>query len=69
MASFSPTADPLSMLLLAVPLIAFYFMAGGIALLNDRRRAKKSEAIEIDSATIAPAAPIDAAAPIDTSDS
>ncbi len=68
-ASFSPTADPLSMLLLAVPLIAFYFIAGGIALLNDRRRGKKSEAIEVDSGTIAPAAPIEAASPIDKSDS
>lgn len=37
-AAFTPSADPLTMLLLAVPLIAFYFAAGGIALLNDRRR-------------------------------
>ena len=64
-ASFSPTADPLSMLMLALPLIGFYFLAGGISLLKDRRRAKKSESIETESGTIAAAAPIEAAAPID----
>lgn len=37
-AAFTPSADPLTMLLLALPLYAFYFAAGGIALLNDRRR-------------------------------
>lgn len=37
-AAFTPSADPLTMLLLAIPLIIFYFAAGGIALLNDRRR-------------------------------
>ena len=37
-AAFTPSADPLTMLLLAVPLYIFYFAAGGIALLNDRRR-------------------------------
>ena len=68
-ASFSPTADPLSMLMLALPLIGFYFLAGGISLLNDRRRAKKSESIEMESGTIAPAAPIEAAAPIEESQS
>ncbi len=40
-AAFTPTGDPLTMALLAVPLCAFYFMAGGIALLVDRRRAKR----------------------------
>ena len=45
-AAFSPTADPLSMVLLSAPLILFYFMAGGIALLVDRKRDKKAEAIE-----------------------
>ncbi|MEY3737140.1 MAG: hypothetical protein RLZZ251_856 [Actinomycetota bacterium] len=37
-AGFTPSADPLSMLALAVPLILLYLMAGLIALLNDRRR-------------------------------
>ena len=42
-AGFTPSADPLSMILLAVPLIALYFGAGGIALLNDKRRARRSK--------------------------
>lgn len=42
-AGFTPSPDPLSMIALAVPLILLYFMAGGIALLNDRRRRKKAE--------------------------
>lgn len=41
-AAFTPTADPITMALLALPLCAFYFMAGGIALLVDRRRAKRA---------------------------
>jgi sec-independent protein translocase protein TatC len=65
-AGFTPSADPLSMLLLAVPLISLYFMAGGIALLNDRRRAKKFKASEGGEGVIAPAAPIESAAPIDS---
>ena len=39
--TFVPTSDPLTMGLLALPLVAFYFLAGGVALLNDRRRAAK----------------------------
>ena len=59
-AAFSPTADPLSMAALALPLIAFYFGAGGIALLVDKKRDRKSRLVADDDA-----APIDAAAPID----
>jgi sec-independent protein translocase protein TatC len=44
-AGFTPSADPLSMLALAVPLIGLYVMSGVFALLNDRRRARKSEAL------------------------
>jgi sec-independent protein translocase protein TatC len=44
-AAFSPTADPLSMAALAVPLIFLYFGAGGIALLVDKRRAKKQASL------------------------
>lgn len=40
-AAFTPTGDPLTMALLALPLVGFYFAAGGIALLVDRRRAKR----------------------------
>ena len=37
-AMFTPTGDPLTMSLLAVPLVVFYLLAGGIAMLVDRRR-------------------------------
>ncbi len=46
-AGFTPSADPLSMLALAVPLILLYLMAGGIALINDRRRERKARANEL----------------------
>jgi len=51
-AALSPTADPLSMILLSAPLILFYFMAGLIALLVDKRRDKQQEAIETGSTRI-----------------
>jgi len=44
-AGFTPSADPLSMLALAVPLIGLYLISGVFALFNDRRRARKSEAL------------------------
>jgi sec-independent protein translocase protein TatC len=53
-AAFSPTADPLSMAALALPLIALYFGAGGIAILVDNRRDRRKSKISIDEA-----APID----------
>jgi sec-independent protein translocase protein TatC len=59
-AAFSPTADPLSMAALAVPLILFYFGAGGIALLVDKKREKKSKVIGDNQA-----ADIDEASPIE----
>ena len=40
-AAFTPTGDPMTMALLALPLCLFYFIAGGIALLVDRRREKR----------------------------
>jgi sec-independent protein translocase protein TatC len=42
-AAFSPTGDPLTMSLLALPLILLYFLAGGFALVNDRRRSRRAE--------------------------
>lgn len=45
-AGFTPSADPLSMALLAVPLILLYLLSGLFALWNDRRRAKKE--IDLD---------------------
>ena len=59
-AAFSPTADPLSMAALALPLIVFYFGAGGIALLVDKKRDRKSKQIGDNQA-----ADIDQASPID----
>jgi hypothetical protein len=44
-------------------------MAGGIALLNDRRRGKKLKESEGGEGEILPAAPIESAAPIDQLDS
>jgi len=38
----TPSADPLSMLALATPIWALYFLAVGVALLNDRRRARRN---------------------------
>lgn len=58
-AAFSPTADPLSMLLLAAPLIVFYFAAGAIAVLVDRRRDKRSSTLQTG------VSPIEAATPIE----
>ena len=40
-ATFVPTSDPFTMGILALPLVGFYFAAGVVALLNDRRRAAK----------------------------
>jgi sec-independent protein translocase protein TatC len=46
-AGFTPSADPLSMIALAIPLIALYLAAGSIAILNDKRRAKKMIASDL----------------------
>jgi len=37
----TPTADPMSMFLLMGPLAALYFIAVGVAVLNDKRRARR----------------------------
>lgn len=37
----TPAADVVSMVLLAIPMVALYFMAAGVSWINDRRRAKK----------------------------
>ena len=42
----TPTAEPISMLLLMIPLIILYFAAAGIAYLNDRRKRKKAEELD-----------------------
>ena len=63
-AAFSPTADPLSMAALAVPLIFLYFGAGAIALLVDKRRAKKASSMSDTQAS-----EIDLVKPIDSPES
>lgn len=40
----TPATDILSMLLLAIPMVVLYFLAVGVALLNDRRRARREAA-------------------------
>lgn len=49
----TPTADPMSMFLLMGPLSGLYFVAVGIAVLNDKRRARRDaklldEELEVD---------------------
>jgi len=58
-AAFTPTADPFTMALLALPLCILYFMAGGIALLVDKRRDKRSSAVQTGVSTIEAATPIE----------
>lgn len=41
-AAFTPTADPFTMCLLAVPMVFFYFAAAGIAVLHDKRKESKN---------------------------
>jgi sec-independent protein translocase protein TatC len=41
-AAFTPTGDPLTMSLLALPLIVLYFVSGLFALFNDKRRDRKN---------------------------
>lgn len=50
-AAFTPTGDPLSMALLALPLIVFYFGSGLIALLVDKKRARRNPTISDDLAS------------------
>jgi sec-independent protein translocase protein TatC len=44
----TPVSDPMSMFLLMIPLIILYFIAAGVAILNDKRRdsRKKTEVEE-----------------------
>ncbi|MEV8527719.1 MULTISPECIES: twin-arginine translocase subunit TatC [unclassified Streptomyces] len=40
----TPTVDPVSMLSLAAPIVLLYFLAVGIALMNDKRRKERADA-------------------------
>jgi sec-independent protein translocase protein TatC len=44
----TPSADPLTMLLLAAPIAALFFLAIGIALIHDARKARRQAAEESD---------------------
>ncbi|WP_405981487.1 twin-arginine translocase subunit TatC [Streptomyces sp. NBC_00158] len=44
----TPTGDPLTMLTLAAPIVALYFIALGICLLNDRRRRRNDPDAGLD---------------------
>ncbi len=44
----TPSADPLTMLLLAAPIAALFFLAIGIALVHDARKARRAAAEETD---------------------
>ncbi|MCX5197731.1 twin-arginine translocase subunit TatC [Streptomyces sp. NBC_00249] len=44
----TPTGDPLTMLTLAAPIVALYFLALGICLLNDRRRKRNDPDAALD---------------------
>lgn len=46
-AALTPTSDPITMGILALPLIVLYFMAGLIALLLDRRRDKRKRSEDL----------------------
>ncbi|WP_258071039.1 twin-arginine translocase subunit TatC [Pseudoclavibacter sp. RFBG4] len=44
----TPSADVLSMFFLMAPMLGLYFLAVGIAMINDRRRAKKHKKFEAE---------------------
>ncbi|MFJ8042184.1 twin-arginine translocase subunit TatC [Kitasatospora sp. NPDC096147] len=44
----TPSADPVSMILLALPIIALYFVAVGVALMNDRRKLRNNPDADLD---------------------
>ena len=44
----TPVSDPMSMLLVMIPMALLYFLAAGIATLHDRRAAKRAKALGLD---------------------
>jgi len=44
----TPVSDPMSMLLVMIPMTCLYLLAGGIAWLHDKRVAKRAKALGID---------------------
>jgi sec-independent protein translocase protein TatC len=58
-AAFTPTGDPLTMSLLAVPLCLFYFIAVAIALLVGRQRVKRTAKFAVRDDEVPPLQPIE----------
>ncbi|WP_424796165.1 twin-arginine translocase subunit TatC [Pseudactinotalea sp. Z1732] len=50
----TPTADPVTFILMAIPVIILYFIAVGVCVLRDRSRDKKAAADDDDSAAEGP---------------
>ncbi|MFJ5224675.1 twin-arginine translocase subunit TatC [Streptomyces sp. NPDC088400] len=44
----TPTGDPLTMLMLAGPIVVLYFLALGVCMLNDRRRRRNNPDADLD---------------------
>ncbi|MBP6087418.1 MAG: twin-arginine translocase subunit TatC [Rhodoluna sp.] len=44
----TPVSDPMSMLLVMVPMILLYFLSAGIAMIHDKRAAKRAKALGLD---------------------
>ena len=44
----TPVSDPMSMLLVMVPMIVLYFMSAGIAAIHDKRVAKRAKALGLE---------------------
>jgi sec-independent protein translocase protein TatC len=61
----TPTGDPLTMSVLAVPILALLFGAVGISLLNDRRRKRLRGDLDYDSLSDDEASPLEPLEPID----
>jgi sec-independent protein translocase protein TatC len=61
----TPTGDPLSMMLLAGPMLILILLAFGFCLLNDRRRSRRSTEPDYDSLADDEASPIDGADGVD----
>jgi sec-independent protein translocase protein TatC len=65
----TPTGDPLTMSVLAVPILALLFGAVGISLLNDRRQGRLHNNLDYDSLSDDEASPLEPLEPIDAPDS
>jgi sec-independent protein translocase protein TatC len=57
-AAFTPTPDPITMTLLAIPLCILYFAAGTIAIVFDKRKSKRVKSESSSVQPIDPAKPI-----------